>query len=82
MQPTPAAVPLGNQQRMSSLVGRMTVDGHRGHCWRTRCGMAALEVVLITGAIFPLAVLVFIMLRQAMRLYHSLIGNIIGSPIL
>jgi len=44
--------------------------------------MAALEVVLITGAIFPLAVLVFIMLRQAMRLYHSLIGNIIGSPIL
>jgi hypothetical protein len=47
-----------------------------------RRGLAALEVVMIIGAMMPIAVLLFMLLRHAMMLYHSLIGNTVGSPLL
>ena len=48
----------------------------------TRFGMAALETVMIIGAMLPVAVLIFVLIRHALRLIHSLIANLTGSPLL
>jgi hypothetical protein len=47
-----------------------------------RMGMAALETVMIIGAMLPVAVLLFVLIRYALRLIHSLIANLTGSPLL
>lgn len=48
----------------------------------TRFGLAALETVMIIGAMLPVAVLIFVLIRHALRLIHSLIANLTGSPLL
>ncbi len=48
---------------------------------RNRTGLAALEIIMVIGAILPIVVLALFLLRAAMRNYHSLIGNVVGSPL-
>jgi hypothetical protein len=47
-----------------------------------RCGMAALETVMIIGAMLPVTAVLFFAIRYALRLIHSLIANLTGSPLL
>ena len=47
---------------------------------RVRRGMAALEVVLITGLTLPLAYAVFWMVVLTVRRYFGMLGNGVGLP--
>ena len=49
---------------------------------RIRRGMAALEVVLITGLALPLAAVLFWMLVLLMRRFFGMLGNAVGWPYL
>ena len=48
---------------------------------KTRRGMAALEVVMIIGAMLPVVLLLLVAVRQALSFVHSIIGNLVGSPL-
>ena len=48
----------------------------------SRGGMAALEVVMVLGAMFPLAFLVFRLIAEGLRMYHAHVANVVGSPLL
>src|SRR5262245_16917151 len=49
---------------------------------RSRPGLSALEVVMTTGALLPLAALFYWMLERAVEHYFFLLGNSVGSPYL
>jgi hypothetical protein len=44
-------------------------------------GMAALEVVMIIGAMLPVAIVLLVAVREALKMIHSLIANLVGSPL-
>lgn len=46
-----------------------------------RGGMAALEIVMIIGAMLPIAILLLVAIREALKFIHSIIGNLVGSPL-
>ncbi len=46
-----------------------------------RSGMAALEIVMIIGAMLPIAILLLVAIREALKFIHSIIGNLVGSPL-
>jgi hypothetical protein len=63
---------------------RTALSGKREKSCRLliRSGLAALETVMIIGAMLPVAAVLFLAVRSALRLIHSLIGNLAGSPLL
>ena len=54
----------------------------RGLALRRRAGMATLEVVMVLGAMFPLAFLLFRLLGEGLRMYHAHVANVVGSPLM
>ena len=44
-------------------------------------GMAALEVVMIIGAMLPVALVLLVAVREALMMIHALIANLVGSPL-
>ena len=48
---------------------------------KPRIGMAALEVVMIIGATLPVVLLLLVAVREALSFIHSIIGNLVGSPL-
>jgi hypothetical protein len=49
---------------------------------RIRRGMAALEVVLVTGLALPMAAAIFWMLVLLVRRFFGMLGNAVGMPYL
>jgi hypothetical protein len=49
---------------------------------RSRPGLSALEVVMTTGALLPLAALFYWMMERAVEHFFFLLGNAVGSPYL
>ena len=54
---------------------------HRGAS-RVRRGMAALEVVLVTGLALPMAAAIFWLLVLTLRRFFGMLGNGVGMPYL
>ncbi|HEY7311859.1 MAG TPA: hypothetical protein VH643_21020 [Gemmataceae bacterium] len=54
------------------------------HRWqrRARRGMAALEVVLVTGLALPMAAVLFWLLVLTVRRFFGMLGNGVGMPYL
>lgn len=44
-------------------------------------GMAALEVVMIIGAMLPVVIVLLVAVREGLKMIHSLIANLVGSPL-
>ena len=49
---------------------------------RCRPGMSAIEVVLTTAVLLPLAAFLYWLLERASEHYFFLLGNAVGSPYL
>jgi hypothetical protein len=47
-----------------------------------RMGLAALEVVMVVGALMPISVLIGIMLRSYLVYHHAHVGSVVGSPLM
>jgi hypothetical protein len=56
----------------------MQLTKHR----KSRLGMSALEVVLATAVILPMAAAGYILMEEAMQNYFFLIDNAVGFPFL
>lgn len=54
----------------------------RGLVLRRPAGMATLEVVMVLGAMFPLAFLLFRLIGEGLRMYHAHVANVVGSPLM
>lgn len=50
-------------------------------CSSRRQGMAALEYVMIIGAIFPVAVSIMWMVFEGLRRMHEFIASVCASPV-
>jgi hypothetical protein len=49
---------------------------------RSRCGLAALEVVMTTAAVIPALLVVVYVGFRVCRIFFAVVGSMIGSPLM
>lgn len=54
----------------------------RGLALRRPNGMATLEIVMVLAAMFPLAFILFRLIGEGLRMYHSHVANVVGSSLM